>query len=83
MQPRNYIHIPESAKKSIGMSPHTSKWAPTLEVGIPMDFQTFKGQFQASKLIKLKSSLSHWKVLGTLMSEMGLHDPFGYLKHKL
>jgi hypothetical protein len=33
--------------------------------------------------MRLKSSLYHWKALGTKMSKMGLHDPFGYLKHKL
>jgi hypothetical protein len=30
-----------------------------------MDFQIFKRQLQGSKLIKLKSSLYHWKVLRT------------------
>jgi len=34
------------------------------------------------KLNGLKSSLYHWKALGTCMTKIGLHDPFGYLKHK-
>jgi hypothetical protein len=36
-----------------------------------------------SKLVKLKGSLYHWKNLETKMPKIGLHDPFGYLKHKL
>jgi hypothetical protein len=35
------------------------------------------------KPIELKSSLYHWKLLGTWMSRMGSHYPFGYFKHKL
>jgi hypothetical protein len=30
-----------------------------------------------------KTYLYHWKVIETEMSKMGLHDPFGHLKHKL
>jgi len=48
-----------------------------------MDSQNFRGQLQGSTLIKLRSSLYHWKDFGTYMSKMGLHDPFEYLKHKL
>jgi hypothetical protein len=66
-----------------GMNPHTPKWAPTLGVGVPMDSQIFKEWLHESKPIRLKSFLHHWKYLGTYMSKMGLHDPFGYLKHKL
>jgi len=65
------------------MNPHTSKWAPTLGIGAPVDFRMFKNRLQGSKPIGLRSSLYHWKVLGTLMSKMGLHDPFGHLTHKL
>jgi hypothetical protein len=45
------------------MNPHTPKWAPTLEVGVPMDFWLFKGKFKGSKIIGLKISLHHWKDL--------------------
>jgi hypothetical protein len=38
---------------------------------------------QGSKLNGLKSSLYHWKALGTYMFEMSLDDSFGHLKHKL
>jgi hypothetical protein len=38
---------------------------------------------QGSKLIGLTIYLYHQKDLGTSMYELGLHDPFGYLKHKL
>jgi hypothetical protein len=48
-----------------------------------MDFQIFRGRLQGSKLIGLKNYLYHWKDLGTYMSEMVSHDPFGYLKHML
>jgi hypothetical protein len=60
------------------MNPHTPKWAPTLGIGVPMDSQIFKGRLQGSKFIGLRSSLYHWKVFGTQMSKMGLHDLEGY-----
>jgi hypothetical protein len=47
------------------MNPHTPKWTPILGIGIPMESQIFKEVFQESKLIGLKSSLYHWKVLET------------------
>jgi len=65
------------------MNPHTHKWAHILGVGVPMDSRIFKEQLQGSKPIGLKSFLYHWKSLGTQMSKMGSHDPFGHLKHKL
>jgi hypothetical protein len=65
------------------MSPHIPKWAPTLGVGVPMDFQIFKEQFQGSKIIGLKFFLYQWATFKMHMSKMGSHDPFGYLKHKL
>jgi hypothetical protein len=64
------------------MNPHIPKWTPTLGVGTPMDSQIFKKRLQGSKLIRLKSSLYHWKSLGILLPRMGLHYPFGYWKHK-
>ncbi len=48
-----------------------------------MDYQIFRRQLQGSKFIRLKGSLYHWKALGTYMSKMGSHDPFGHFKHKL
>jgi hypothetical protein len=65
-----------------GMNPHTPKWAPTLGVGVSMDSQIFKEQFQGSEFIRLKTSLYHSKDLKMQMSKMGLHDPIKYLKHK-
>jgi len=47
------------------MNPDTSEWAPTLGVGVPMDFQIFKEVFQWAKFIGLKISLYHWKFLET------------------
>jgi hypothetical protein len=65
------------------MNLDTPKWAPTLGVGVPMDFRIFKERLQGSKLIRLKTSLYHWKYLETSMFKMGSHVPFEYLKHKL
>ncbi len=83
MQLGSHIHILESVGKCEGMSPRTPNWAPILGVGVQMDFQIFKEQFEGPKLIGLKSFLYYWKDLGTYMSKMGLYDPFEYLQHKL
>jgi hypothetical protein len=48
-----------------------------------MDSQIFTEQWKGSKLIGLKRFLYHWKYFETLISEMGLHDSFEHLKHKL
>jgi hypothetical protein len=58
-------HAPESVGKCEGMNPHTPKRTPTLEVGIPMDSQIYKEQLRVSKPIGSRSSLYHWKSLGT------------------
>ncbi len=63
--PEVTFHALENAKQCEGMNPHTPKWAPTLGVGVSVDFWIFKKQFQGSKPIGLKSSLYHWKALGT------------------
>jgi hypothetical protein len=54
-----------------------------LGVGVLVDSQIFREQLQGLKPIPLKSSLYHWKDIEMKISEMGSHDPFGYLKHKL
>jgi hypothetical protein len=76
------FHAPGSVRKCEGMNPHTPKWAPTLGVRVPMDSQIFWERLQGSKPIGLRSSLYHWKNLGTYMSKMGSHDPFEHLKHE-
>jgi hypothetical protein len=43
----------------------------------------FRKQLQGSKPIGLRSFLYNWKAFGNKMFKMGLHDPFGYFKHKL
>jgi hypothetical protein len=48
-----------------------------------MDSQIFRERLQGSKLIRLKSSLYHWKAPKMKMFKMGLHDPLGHVKHKL
>jgi hypothetical protein len=59
------FHAPMSVGECEGMNPHIPKWAPTLGVGVPMDFQIFREWLQGSKLIGLKNFLYHWKALGT------------------
>ncbi len=58
-------HSPRSVGECEGMSPHTRKWAPILGVGVSMDSQIFKEQFQGSNFIGLKSYLYYWKSLET------------------
>jgi hypothetical protein len=57
------FHVPRNVGKCEGMDPHTPKWAPTLGVGVSMDFQIFRKKLQGSKLIRLKFFLHHWKDL--------------------
>jgi hypothetical protein len=59
------FHAPRTIGRCEAMNSHIPKWAPTLKTGIPMDFQLFIKQLQGSKLIRLKSSLCHWKALET------------------
>jgi hypothetical protein len=77
------FHAPESAKECEGMNRHTPKWSPILGVEVLMDFQIFKKNLQRSKPIRLKNYLYHQKVIEMWMSKMGLHNSFGYMKHKL
>ncbi len=65
------------------MNLHTPKGASTLGVGVPVDSWMFRERLQVSKPNSSKISLYHCKVIETWMSKMGLHDPFGHLKHKL
>ncbi len=65
--PRVTSHVLGSVGECEGMNPHIPKRAPILGVGVSMDSQTFKEQFQGSKLIGLKICLYHWKALGTYM----------------
>jgi hypothetical protein len=54
-----------------------------LGVGVSANSWIFREQLHGSKPIALRMSLYHWKAIETYMSKMGLHDPFGHLKHKL
>jgi len=81
--PKSTSYIPGDVGECGKMNPHNPKWAPTLGVRVPMDSRTFRERSHGSKPIKLKSSLYYWKAIETKMSKMGLHDPFGYLKHKV
>ncbi len=77
------FHAPGSVRECEGMNRHTPKGPPILGVGVPVDYRIFREQLQGSKPNGLRSSLYHWKALGTQMSRMGSHDPFGHFKHKL
>jgi hypothetical protein len=77
------FHAPRSVGECEGMNLHIPKWVTILGVRVFMDSRIFEGRLQGSKFIWLKSSLYHWKALKIYMFEMGLHDPFGDLKHKL
>jgi hypothetical protein len=81
--PRVTFHALGSVEECEEMNPHTPKWALILGVKVLMDFWIFKGWLQGPKLIGLKSPLYYRKTLIMWMSKMGLHDPFGYFKHKL
>jgi hypothetical protein len=61
--PRVTSHAPGSVGECKGMNLHTPKWAPTLGVGILMDFWIFKKWLQRLRPIALWSSLYHWKAL--------------------
>jgi hypothetical protein len=76
-------HAPENVGECEGMDFHTPKWALTLGVWVPIDSQIFKEQLQGPKSIGLRNFLYHWKTLVKQMSEMGSHDSFRHLKHKL
>ncbi len=52
-------------------------------VGVVMDSQIFREKFEGPKLIRLKTSLYHWKAFKTYMFKMGSHYPFECLQHKL
>jgi hypothetical protein len=36
------FHVPGSVRRCKGINIHTPKWAPTLGIRVPMDFQIFK-----------------------------------------
>jgi hypothetical protein len=63
--PRVTSHVLGSVGECEGMNPHIPKGAPTLGVGIPVDFRMFKEQLQGSKPIGLTHSLYHWKAFRT------------------
>jgi len=75
-------------KGSPGMKESVREWTFTLPrqftLGdrVPVDSRIFTGGFQWSKLHGSKSSLYQWKDIGTYMSKMDSHHPFGHLKHK-
>jgi hypothetical protein len=65
-KPGNHISCSHECRRMWGNSfPHTTKWAPTLGVGVLMDSRIFREWLQGSKPIGLRSSLYRWKVLGT------------------
>jgi hypothetical protein len=60
---------------------HTPKWTPTLGIGILMILEFSKSIYRGQNPLDWKVFYIIGKLLELL--KMGLHDPFGYLKHKL
>jgi hypothetical protein len=79
MKPKSHISCSWKCRRMWGNEHTHSQMNSHFKIGVPMDFQFFRGQLQGSKFIRLKSSSYHWKALGTKMSKMGLHDQFRYL----
>ncbi len=61
--PRVTFYAPGGVGECQALNPRTPKWAPTLGVRAPMDFQIFRRKFHGSKLIGLKNYLYYWKAL--------------------
>jgi hypothetical protein len=76
-------HVPGSAKGVREWTFTLTSELPCWELESQMDSQIFRARSQESKPITLKSSLYCWKSIDAYMSKMGLHCPFGHLKHKL
>jgi len=70
-----------SKGKCEGMNPHTPKGPSTSGVGVPVDSWMFKEWLQGPKSNGSKSFSYHLKAIETKMFKMGLHHPFGHLKH--
>jgi hypothetical protein len=45
-RPRITSSVPGSVKECEGMNLHIPKWTPILRIGVPMDFQIFRGWLQ-------------------------------------
>jgi hypothetical protein len=65
------------------LCPHTPKWTPTLGIGSPYGVPNLQRVILKVKTHWFKDFFTRWKTFVTKMSKMGLHGPFGYLKHKL
>jgi len=76
-------HIPGSVRKCEGMNLHTPKATPTLEDGVPMESQDFRGQFQGPKLNNLRLSLYHWKAFDESYNFASYHTSIQSLLAKL
>jgi hypothetical protein len=59
------------------MNPHIPSGFPLWELESLWSIEFSNSDFKGHN--SLKSYLYHWKVLETLISEMGLHDAFEYL----
>jgi hypothetical protein len=73
----------EECERVLNMKTQTPKWTPILGVEVLMDSQTFREWLQMLKRLVLRSFLYHCKVIEVWMFQMGLHEPFGHLQHKL
>jgi hypothetical protein len=62
---------------------HFGNWNPTRLPNPQRAISGVETHWIEKSFIPLKNLLYYWKSLETLMSKMGSHDPFEYLKHKL
>jgi hypothetical protein len=64
-KPGSHISCSRECQRVWGNDPSHSQVNSMLGVRVPMDSQIFRAQLQGLKLIVLKSSLYHWKVIKT------------------
>ncbi len=76
----------ESDFMFLGVWENVRDWTHTLPSGLPLwelesrwTLESLEGNFTSQNSLDWKITY----VIGKILSKMGLHDPFGYLKHKL
>jgi hypothetical protein len=81
--PRVTSRAPGSAKEWEGMNLHTPKWIPIVKVGVSNELPNFQRVITRVKTHWFEEFFISLESYWNLNAEMGLHDPFGHLKHKL
>ncbi len=75
---------------SMGVKASVREWTFTLPRELPpwelesrWTLECSKSDYKGQNLMDWRIFLYHWKTIEMQMSQMGLHDSFGHLKHKL